>query len=66
MPAERLVCPCCGTTLDRDTVRPPCANGCRTPEGFRRLSEMRMGQTFLCGECLIRAYGVTHVEVTAR
>jgi hypothetical protein len=48
---DRVTCPACGTVLDRDTVRPPCANGCRTPEGFARLGDVTLNGTPYCGRC---------------
>lgn len=68
MPAPSVVCPCCGSTLDRDTVRPPCANGCRTPEGFRRLSDAiePAGQRPVCAACYFREQGEQDAATTPR
>lgn len=59
MTVARMVptrCPVCDSELQRETVRPPCPNGCTHPNGEPRLAEVagpRSGRP-LCAPCAAR------------
>jgi hypothetical protein len=51
-----LRCPVCDSSLDRDTVRPPCPNGCKNAYGLPRLAVVASPRTGrpICSDCAAR------------